>query len=284
MHFHDRGGAGGSAKAPLPVDNLLTAPHLLLYRCRMNILGIVFDKDGTLVDFDATWGRAAHRVIAAMSRDDRRAYERLSEAMHFVSEERRFLPTSPMIAGSTADYAGLWAEILGREDGTALIEEIDRRFGVETLESLTAIGEPAAVFAALRGLGLRLGIATNDAERSARAQCETLGLTPHLDFIAGYDSGYGAKPAPGMIHAFVREIGCSPGQVALVGDSLHDLEAARAAGAVAIAVLSGPARRAVLDPHADHVIGSIADLPALVVRLNGGHGSGRPIRVRDRFQ
>ena len=55
--------------------------------------------------------------------------------------------------------------------------------------------------------GFRLGIATNDAETSARAQAESLGLLPFLDFIVGYDSGHGGKPEPGMVTAFARRIG-----------------------------------------------------------------------------
>ena len=59
-----------------------------------------------------------------------------------------------------------------------------------------------------------------------------------------------------------------PTQIAMVGDSRHDLEAARAAGAVAVAVLSGPADRAALAPLADHVVDDIAALPALFAALN----------------
>lgn len=252
-----------------PAWGALTPKPVLLYRSTMTIAGLLFDKDGTLVDFDATWGRAAHRVIDAMSRGEPATYARLAEAMHFVAEECRFLPTSPMIAGATSDYMPLWASILERQEGPELSAEIDRRFDVETLDGLTALGEPSAVFAALRGLGLRLGIATNDSERGAASQCERLGLLPHLDFMAGYDSGYGSKPEPGMIRAFVARTGLDAAEVALVGDSRHDLDAARAAGVLAIAVLSGPATRATLEPHADHVIQSIADLPALVRALNG---------------
>ena len=233
----------------------------------MTLDGILFDKDGTLVDFDATWGGAAHAVMSQMSAGDGAIFARLAEAMHFVAETRQFRPTSPMIAGSTADYGHLWAEILDRPAGTVLFDDLDRRFALAGLDCLLAIGDPAAVFAVLRGLGLRLGIATNDAEASARLQCERLGLLPHLEFIAGYDTGHGGKPDPGMVTAFARHIGTTPDRIALVGDSIHDLEAARAAGAMALAVLSGPASRAVLEPHADHVIDTIADLPLLLARL-----------------
>ena len=120
---------------------------------------------------------------------------------------------------------------------------------------------------ALQARGLRLGLATNDAEANARQQLEMLGLHGHLDFVAGYDSGHGGKPEPGMVLAFAAALGVAPAQVALVGDTPHDMGAARAAGAIAVAVLSGPVGRAVLEPMADHVIDSIADLPALVDTL-----------------
>ena len=233
----------------------------------MDLAGILFDKDGTLVDFDATWGGAAHHVMQQMSGGDPAVYGRIAAAMHYLPETRRFRPTSPMIAGSTADYAALWAEILGRPADPILFAELDRRFSAAALDTMLPLGDPASVFAVLRERGFRLGIATNDAEASARTQCGRLGLEPLLAFIAGYDSGHGGKPDPGMVLGFARHIGAQPREIALVGDSVHDLEAARAAGSVAVAVLSGPAKRAALEPHADHVIDTIADLPALLTRL-----------------
>jgi len=144
---------------------------------------------------------------------------------------------------------------------------MDELFGHFGLRSLSPIGRPADLAKALAARGLRLGIGTNDAESSARAQAEALGLVPHLDFIAGYDPGFGGKPHPGMVLAFAQACAVRPEETALVGDSLHDLEAAHAAGALRIAVLTGPlglAARADLEPHADHVLASVDDLPALL--------------------
>ena len=67
-----------------------------------------------------------------------------------------------------------------------------------------------------------------------------------------------------MILAFADHLQVAPAKIAMVGDSAHDLTAARAAGAVAIAVLTGPAQRDALEPLADHVIDGIECLPALV--------------------
>lgn len=64
--------------------------------------------------------------------------------------------------------------------------------------------------------------------------------------------------------AFAVRHGLQPGEIALVGDSLHDLHAARAAGATAIAVLSGLATADELSGDADHVIADIMALPELL--------------------
>lgn len=237
----------------------------------MMLKGILFDKDGTLIDFDATWGPAAYEVMRTLAGGDDRKFAALVQVSEYVESERRFRPTSPLVAGSSASYGPLWAEALGREAGPELYAEMDELFRFWGLESLEPIGCPVEVADKLVGRGLMLGIATNDAESSARVQAEALGLSGHLAFIAGYDSGYRGKPDPGMVLAFARHCGLEPGEVGLVGDSCHDLYAARAAGALAIAVLTGPLRDAArpdVEPHADHVIASIADLPALLDRLS----------------
>jgi phosphoglycolate phosphatase len=236
----------------------------------MTLQAILLDKDGTLIDFDGTWGPAAYQVMRVLSDGDDARMRALVAVSEYIESERRFLPTSPLVAGSSAEYGPLWAQVLGREAGPAFYSEMDELFRYWGLRNLVAIHDPAAVVIALKERGLSLGIATNDAERSARDQAEALGLSGHLDFIAGYDSGFGGKPDPGMVLGFAAFCGLAPAAVALVGDSLHDLHAARAAGAIAVAVLTGPLREAArpdLEPFADHVIESIADLPVLADSL-----------------
>jgi phosphoglycolate phosphatase len=229
--------------------------------------GVLLDKDGTLVDFQRTWGPAIHAVVHALARGDAEKLRAQAEMLHFDLDTRRFRTTSPIIGGATAQYGMAWAAALGRTDVLALRKEIDEIAAVECLASLTAIDDPVAVIDALRARGLRIGLATNDAQASARRHLDQLGLSARMDFVAGYDSGHGAKPGPGMVEAFALQIGARPHEIALVGDTLHDLECARAAGAVAVAVLSGLATREELAPHADHVLGHIGELPGWVDSL-----------------
>jgi len=226
---------------------------------------ILFDKDGTLVDFDRTWGPSAGAVMAHLAGDDAAALQRLHEVTHYLPDEQRFLQTSPLIAGSSRQYGPLWADALGRPSDMAFLHEIDRLFTEEGRRYLTPIGHPAEELARLHQAGMPLGIATNDAEANARIQVELLGLTGMLQAVYGYDSGYGSKPAPGMIEAFCQLTGLPPGAVALVGDTHHDLATAKAAGALSVLVRSGPTPVDDFADQADLVVDNVEQLADMLL-------------------
>ena len=83
----------------------------------------------------------------------------------------------------------------------------------------------------------------------------------YFDFIAGYDSGHGAKPGPGQMMAFADHVQIPVADIAMIGDSTHDLRAGRAAGMVCVGVLTGMADHATLAPFADVVLPDIGHLP-----------------------
>ena len=111
----------------------------------MRLKAILLDKDGTLIDFDRTWGPAAYEVMRALARGDRGRLEAVMRASHYLEAERRFLPTSPLVAGSSAHYGPLWAAALGRPPGPALYGEMDELFMRHGLASLSPIGDPAGI-------------------------------------------------------------------------------------------------------------------------------------------
>ena len=223
------------------------------------IRAILFDKDGTLVDFQRTWGPAARAVMLHLASGDRAAYDRLVAASRFVETEQRLLPDSPLIAEPTSVYGALWATALGRPANAEFFAEIDRLLCDATTRHLTAIGDPKTLLRSLAARGYRLGMITNGAEITARAHAHKLGLDNYLEFVAGYDSGFGAKPDPGPVLAFAQAVGVPPSETAVVGDTVLDLAAARAAGAIAIGVLTGPTPFAILAPHADALLASPAE-------------------------
>jgi phosphoglycolate phosphatase len=222
------------------------------------IAGLVFDKDGTLFDFDATWGGWSRGFIASEAQGNPVLTARLAEALGYDLIRGAFLPHSIVIAATTDKVADAILPLLPDETKAALLARMDARaIAAEQVEVTPLV----PLLTGLRKYGLRLGVATNDTETPARAHLAKAGVTHLFDFIAGFDSGYGGKPAPGQLLGFAAACRLDPADCAMVGDSLHDLTAARAAGMVAIAVLTGIAGRMELEPMADVVLGSVADLP-----------------------
>ena len=64
------------------------------------IRAILFDKDGTLVDFQQTWGPAVHDVMQTLAAGHHAIYERLAAAIGFVESEQSFLPDSDFHCGT----------------------------------------------------------------------------------------------------------------------------------------------------------------------------------------
>jgi phosphoglycolate phosphatase len=234
----------------------------------MTIDAVLLDKDGTFVDFAATWGPAIESVMREMA-PDATVFRRLAEINRYDPATGRLDASSPFIHQASADFARGWAEVLDVPMDDAFHRRLDRLLDAAALAHVTPLAGSAAVFTRLRALGLKLAVVTNDTEAGARAQCIALGLAPLIDAIVGYDSGHGRKPAPGQILACCDRLALRPERCLMVGDARSDLTAGRAAGAVTVGVLSGYAARDDLAPHADHVLPDIAALPDLVGRLRG---------------
>ena len=192
------------------------------------IEGILFDKDGTLCfGFAASWASWIYNTIEELSRGDEMQAMRLAQALAFDRETLAFAAHSVSIAGSVGDQVDALAPVVPQMAPEAL-----RHYLTEAAAQADMV--PAVPFEPLMeqlaAQGHKLGIATNDAELAAKTQLQAAGILDRFEFVAGYDSGYGAKPEPGMCRAFAEYLGLDPARVVMVGDSLHDLHAGRAAG------------------------------------------------------
>ena len=228
--------------------------------------GVLFDKDGTLFDFEATWRHATQAMLRVMAPDDAVLQQRIGAVLGFDTRSGRFVAGSPLVSGSVGEIAVALEPLLPGIDAATL--EAMGNAAAQGLDGTTlapAAPDLGALLDCLAVRGLALGVATHDGEAAARLHLDRVGVLDRFAFIAGYDSGHGLKPGPGMVLAFAKACGIDPGDLVMVGDSVHDLGAARAARArLAIGVLTGPARHADLAPLADVILGSIVELPAFL--------------------
>ncbi len=225
----------------------------------MAISALLFDKDGTLFEFAATWeGWAEAFLLRACGGDCARA-SRIGAHIGFDLASRTFAPDSPVIAETPAEIAAAMILHMPETSYDALLEMLNKE--AETVTLVPAV--PLVAFLdRLIGDGLRLGVATNDAHAPAMAHLRAAGIAGHFEFIAGSDSGFGAKPGTGQMLAFAASVDLDPDRIAMVGDSAHDLIAGRSAGMSTIGVLTGFATEADLSPHADVVLADIGHIPA----------------------
>jgi len=233
---------------------------------RRRIQGIVFDKDGTLLDFERTWAPVHRACAAAVAAEDALRDALMRAAGHDPSTDR-FVPGSPIVAGTARDVAEAWLPLVGphHRDIDALAALIDETFTAEAGRCAVPVPQLAETLETLSAVRLAMGVATSDNTRSAEVGLQAMGVRSHFSFVCGYDAGHGHKPGPGMVLAFCDHARLSPQAVAVVGDSVHDLHMARSAGAgMVVGVLTGPAKRADLESLADVVLPSIAELPRVL--------------------
>jgi phosphoglycolate phosphatase len=230
------------------------------------IRGLLFDKDGTLIDFFATWG-AAYRAVAdeiAAHLGTAELADRLLIAGGYEPVTGALDPASPLACGTNDEIAALWASLAGTDDVEGLKRRVAQGFHRFGLEPVPVTDLPG-LFTRLRARGLRLGVATNDHDAPTRASLSYLGVDGLLDFVAGADTGFGGKPGPGMLHGFCAAVGLEPREVAVIGDTVADVAMARAGTAgLVVGVLTGASRHEALAGIADHVIPTIADLESLL--------------------
>lgn len=230
------------------------------------LAAVLFDKDGTLIDYHKSWSGVNRAAATMASQGDERLAQKLLVLGGFDPSLGRTRPDTLLASGTTFEIAQAWV----RAGSPWLLEELkvslDRLFQ-DSVSVAVPVMDLAGLFRRLKAGGLKIGIASSDSELAIRRTMDRFALTAMVDFVAGYDSGFGGKPGPGMLLGFCRAVGVRPSETVVVGDNLHDMAMAAAGQAgLKVAVLTGTGTRESLETSCDVCIESIADLEQV---LNG---------------
>lgn len=227
--------------------------------------GIVFDKDGTLFDFQKTWAPWMAKLLKILCGKNKGCIEKKGYLLGFDFNKGLFLPESLFIAGTPDQFLdelqNLFLEWSEEDLQKVVIEttEVTEQIEVVPLDS---------VLATLKNDGYVLGLATNDDAKDAKRHLCEKDVQKYFAFLAGFNSGYRAKPDPEMLLAFCHKTKLLPNETVMVGDSTSDLIAGKGAGMFTIGVLSGVAKSDELKQHANLIIKDIGDLRSELEHLN----------------
>jgi phosphoglycolate phosphatase len=225
------------------------------------IRGLLFDKDGTIIDYWRTWVPVNREAALYAARGDAALAAELLQLGGQDPETNRITPGAPLAAGDFMDIARAFAAHPDVAPAEELVAGIARIFVAGGVAHTALIDGAPAALVELRRRGFRLGIATNDSVAGIEATMARHDILHLFELTAGADSGFGSKPGPGMVHAFCAATGLLPAEVAVIGDAVHDLAMGRAAGVgLTIGVLSGTSVREDLTDMADLIVADVAEL------------------------
>lgn len=231
--------------------------------------GIIFDKDGVLVDFEKTWGQVLGDMAERLGGADAGLVRQLEDVAGLDRTNGGFASGSVWAAGNAEDLLDVWLPLLAGFSRSELEAYLFEVCDNATPHSIVSVKAMKTMFSALRKSGVLLGVATNDSEVSAKRTMAHFGLLDVFSLILGYNSVKNPKPSGDPVLTFCRHCAVEPGEVAVVGDNAHDMEMAMAAGAgVRIGVLSGNSTFDELSPLADFVVDDITHLPQALQERN----------------
>lgn len=249
------GSVGGTVPGSVPGTRPLAGMELA-----------IFDKDGTLIDFHLMWTgwvrELADRMAAAHG--GRRLDDRLHDVMGVDVETGRVLPhgalaATPMTRLRAAVIHAVAETGVPAGEAERIVEAAWQ--APDPVVLARPVTDIPALFAGLRGAGVRIAVATSDDREPTERTLAHLGVADVVEAVSCADDGHPVKPNPDAIHRICRTLGVPEARTAMIGDSPADLAMGRAAGVgLVVGVLTGVGDRATLADAADLVLESVGEL------------------------
>ncbi|WP_456277504.1 HAD family hydrolase [Bacillus sp. AK128] len=194
--------------------------------------GILFDKDGTLLDFGTLWiGWSKTFIDRIVDRNDLH-YDKneLAQSIGFSYAEGSWDPMGPIAIGSLQDIISILTYSLYRKgmpwnEGFKIVNEAyveveqsyDWSSSVKPIKGLLSFLEQAAA------QSIKMGVVTSDDSERAKRHLEILGIDQYFSAVIGHDSVKKGKPFPEMVYAACEQLSVKPERTITIGDSNGDM-------------------------------------------------------------
>jgi phosphoglycolate phosphatase len=236
---------------------------------------VIFDKDGTLIDFKHLWAQktiaGVERLVQAVQGDSQLRHA-LYQALGYDPVKNQFDMQGPLLVAAMSKLYTIAAAVLFQQgwpwlEAELLVQEhfVPGIADVLTASLLRPTADLGKLFTQLRAANVHIAVITSDERAPAEKTLKLLGVDQYVGFLAGADDVYPPKPAPEAILAACVQLGVTPARTIMVGDSTTDMLMGQRAGVgFRLAVLTGVMDRAALEPYANGVVESIGQIEVML--------------------
>lgn len=203
------------------------------------IKGMLFDKDGTILNVDRLWGPVGVDLAEMSEKNYGLSNEQTRGLMKAIGVQNgSVVPDSVLSSGTAKEISTRIFEALSAFGVKTEFEKLDgevrksiKRSISRNIELIQPLGDLKSDFGRLREMGITIGLATADMQETTMFCLRRLGVEHYFSFIGAEESTSRFKPDPELFLKFCSSSGLKPQQVAMVGDSQVDIEMGRAGGA-----------------------------------------------------
>lgn len=233
----------------------------------MKVDAIIFDKDGTLLEFDRFWVKVSIKAIELVMKKLQVKENLEDEILRAIGVNDGIVDVNSVLCKGTYFQIGQeFCKVLNAHGYEIPIDVVAKEVINAYNQSQTA-GEVVAttkdlvgLLKKLKGQGKRLAIVTTDNEYVTKVCLEKLGVDGLFDAIYTDDGKTPTKPNPTCAYDFCKKFNLSLEKVVMVGDTLTDVKFAQNAGIKVIGLAKNEQNKKVLQDRADVIIGDLSAL------------------------
>ncbi|MCL4436440.1 MAG: HAD family hydrolase [Thaumarchaeota archaeon] len=218
----------------------------------MDLKAVLFDLDGTLTRFNIDYRSARRDVNAELVtlglgehslKDGMMLYMMLDNVKGLMPDERFRLFVDK-------------------------VQSLFERYEIASAASTDLQPYARETLVSLKEQGFKTAIVTNNCLNATKTVINRFGLQPLVDALVTREDAPRWKPDGAMVKETLNRLHIDPGDALFVGDSTIDVMAARDAGVISVALLTGPTLTTrLLKEKPDYLIPSLAELMSLIEKI-----------------
>ncbi len=195
----------------------------MLFKKERNAMykALIFDFDGTVCDTGAGIKESVRYALDAAG------------IQYDENEDMSFVIGPPLLIMFQEHYG---VSVTDAEELVRKYREHYTNAGIFKSELYDGIEE---LLIALKGEGIKLGIASSKPKQYVELLLEKFNLIKHFDSVCGVDFKVDCEPKPSIIARCIAELGCSNEEILVIGDRSYDISGAEENNADSAGVLWG---------------------------------------------